>query len=56
MDDDGTDELLLLRAREEREKIFQRYDRGTDPSNDVDPWENPSFEVYHYTDKYAHFD
>ncbi|CAD7089548.1 unnamed protein product [Hermetia illucens] len=53
MDDDGTDELLLLRAREEREKIFQRYDRGTDPSNDVDPWENPSFEVYHYTDKYG---
>ena len=42
---------LLQRAADERENIFQRYDLGTDPRNEIDPWENPSYEVYHCTDK-----
>ncbi|XP_055379863.1 USP6 N-terminal-like protein [Condylostylus longicornis] len=47
------EEELLQRAAEEREQIFKRYDLGTDPSNEVYPWENPSFEVYHRTDKFG---
>lgn len=49
--DDEEQEALLRRAREERELIFQRYSLGLDPGNQVDPWENPSYEIYHVTDK-----
>lgn len=44
-------EALLQRAADEREAIFNRYSLGLDPKNVVDPWENPTFELYHITDK-----
>ncbi|XP_054090887.1 USP6 N-terminal-like protein isoform X2 [Zeugodacus cucurbitae] len=46
-------EALLQRAADEREAIFNRYTLGLDPKNVVDPWENPTFELYHITDKYG---
>jgi len=46
------DELLLSRAREERKKIFERYEKGRSADNDIDPWEDPAYEIYHQTDKY----
>ncbi|XP_049307547.1 USP6 N-terminal-like protein isoform X2 [Bactrocera dorsalis] len=46
-------EALLQRAADEREAIFNRYSLGLDPTNVVDPWENPTFELYHITDKYG---
>lgn len=42
---------LVKRAEDEREDIFKRYDLGQHPKNVVDPWENPTFELYHITDK-----
>ncbi|XP_037954501.1 USP6 N-terminal-like protein isoform X1 [Teleopsis dalmanni] len=50
---DDEQEALLKRATEEREMIFNRYALGLDPKNEVDPWENPTFELYHVTDKYG---
>lgn len=44
-------QALLKRAAEERELIFNRYSLGLDPTNQVDPWENPKYEIYHITDK-----
>lgn len=48
---DEEQQALLKRAAEERELIFNRYSLGLDPSNQVDPWENPTYEIYHITDK-----
>uniref|UniRef100_T1PJ32 Rab-GTPase n=1 Tax=Musca domestica TaxID=7370 RepID=T1PJ32_MUSDO len=50
---DEEQQALLKRAAEERELIFNRYSLGLDPSNQVDPWENPTYEIYHITDKYG---
>ncbi|XP_035890824.1 uncharacterized protein LOC118502586 isoform X1 [Anopheles stephensi] len=47
------EEALIARAKEEREKIFQRYDKGREPGAEIDPWEDPQFEVYHQTDRYG---
>uniref|UniRef100_A0A182JNQ2 Rab-GAP TBC domain-containing protein n=1 Tax=Anopheles christyi TaxID=43041 RepID=A0A182JNQ2_9DIPT len=47
------EEALVARAKEEREKIFQRYDKGREPGAEIDPWEDPQFEVYHQTDRYG---
>ncbi|TDG45296.1 hypothetical protein AWZ03_008265 [Drosophila navojoa] len=44
---------LVKRAEDEREDIFKRYELGLDPHNVVDSWENPTFEIYHITDKYG---
>ncbi|XP_023160058.1 USP6 N-terminal-like protein isoform X1 [Drosophila hydei] len=44
---------LVKRAEDEREDIFKRYELGLDPHNIVDSWENPTFEIYHITDKYG---
>ncbi|XP_034103020.1 USP6 N-terminal-like protein isoform X3 [Drosophila nasuta] len=44
---------LVKRAEDEREDIFNRYELGLDPNNVVDSWENPTFEIYHITDKYG---
>ncbi|UYV68791.1 RN-tre [Cordylochernes scorpioides] len=41
------------RAFEERSAIVARYDLGRDETNHIDPWEDPSFEVYHVTDRYG---
>ncbi|CAH0716393.1 unnamed protein product, partial [Brenthis ino] len=48
------EEALLARASEERERIFQRYERGRDNLvGQIDPWEDPEFEDYHKTDRYG---
>ncbi|ETN62314.1 hypothetical protein AND_005994 [Anopheles darlingi] len=47
------EESLIARAKEEREKIFQRYDKGREAGAEIDPWEDPQFEVYHQTDRYG---
>ena len=36
----------------EREQIVEKYDKGPD-GKDVDPWENPDFELYKITDRYG---
>lgn len=47
------DEDYLLRiAQEEREKLFVRYEKGRESGIEIDPWEDPGFEIYHQTDKY----
>lgn len=43
---------LLKRSAEEREKIFRRYEQGREGA-EIDPWEDPGFEVYHTTDRYG---
>ncbi|XP_017000691.2 USP6 N-terminal-like protein isoform X1 [Drosophila takahashii] len=53
MTDGEQQEALVKRAEDEREDIFRRYELGLDPSNVVDSWENPSFEVYMKTDRYG---
>lgn len=47
MDEDA----LINRAKEERTKIFDRYDLGRDPGAVIDSWEDPAYEVYHQTDR-----
>ncbi|XP_058822864.1 uncharacterized protein LOC131684205 isoform X2 [Topomyia yanbarensis] len=47
------EEALVARAKEERTKIFQRYDLGREAGAVIDPWEDPAFEVYHQTDRYG---
>ncbi|XP_049884759.1 USP6 N-terminal-like protein isoform X1 [Pectinophora gossypiella] len=48
------EEALLQRATEERERIFQRYERGRENlAGQIDPWEDPEFEEYHKTDRYG---
>ncbi|XP_052865333.1 uncharacterized protein LOC128271745 [Anopheles cruzii] len=44
---------LIARAKEEREKIFLRYEKGREGGAEIDPWEDPQFEVYHQTDRYG---
>jgi hypothetical protein len=48
-DESEDPEYLELR---EREQIVERYEMGPD-SKDVDPWENPDFELYKITDRYG---
>lgn len=45
------EEILLIRAKEEREQIFERYAKGRQADNNIEPWEDPSFDVYHRADK-----
>nr|XP_022915710.1 USP6 N-terminal-like protein isoform X1 [Onthophagus taurus] len=47
------EEDLLKRSAEEREKIFKRYELGRAEGAEIDPWEDPHFEVYHVTDRYG---
>lgn len=47
------EEAMVARANEERLKLFQRYDRGREPGAEIDPWEDPAFEIYHQTDRYG---
>ncbi|CAH1119624.1 unnamed protein product [Phaedon cochleariae] len=46
------EEDLVKRSAEEREKIFRRYEQGREGA-EIDPWEDPGFEVYHATDRYG---
>lgn len=42
---------LLSRAKEERNQIFERYDKGRQSDNLINSWEDTSFEVYHRADR-----
>lgn len=42
---------LLLRAREERDQIFERYDKGRD--NIIESWEESVFDIYKQADRYG---
>ncbi|XP_019762743.1 USP6 N-terminal-like protein isoform X1 [Dendroctonus ponderosae] len=42
----------ISRSAEERDKIFKRYEQGREGA-EIDPWEDPGFEVYHATDRYG---
>lgn len=42
---------LLVRAKEERDEIFERYDRGRESDNCINSWEETKFEVYHRADR-----
>ncbi|GFG29869.1 hypothetical protein Cfor_12130 [Coptotermes formosanus] len=47
------EEELLRRAAEERAHIVSRYSRGREDGAQIDPWEDPGFEIYHVTDRYG---
>lgn len=53
MDKNMDEDKLVARANEERAKLFQRYDRGREQGAEIDPWEDPGFEIYHQTDRYG---
>ena len=38
---------------EERREIVRKYDLGREDGASIDPWEDPTFEVYHKTDRYG---
>lgn len=42
---------LLLRAKEERDEIFERYDKGREGNSLINSWEETKFEVYHRADR-----
>ena len=44
---------LLDRARQERDEIVVRYDKGRDDDATIDDWEDPKFEIYHTQDRYG---
>lgn len=46
-----SEQSLIARAIEDRKRIFERYDQGRTKTDDIDPWEDPTFEIYHKTDK-----
>lgn len=46
------EEELLKRSAAERDRIFSCYDRGREGA-EIDPWEDPGYEVYHTTDRYG---
>lgn len=46
------EEELLKRSAAERDRIFSCYDRGREGA-EIDPWEDPGYEVYHATDRYG---
>ena len=47
------EEELLKRSAAERDRIFSCYDRGRENGAEIDPWEDPTYEVYHATDRYG---
>ncbi|GAB0097178.1 USP6 N-terminal-like protein [Sergentomyia squamirostris] len=47
------EEALLARAQIERERLFQKYERGREPGAEIDPWEDPDFSLYKHTDRYG---
>lgn len=46
------EEELLKRSAAERDRIFSCYDQGREGAQ-IDPWEDPAYEVYHTTDRYG---
>ncbi|CAG5123103.1 unnamed protein product, partial [Candidula unifasciata] len=43
----------IQRATKERADIVAKYDLGREEGAQIDPWEDPAFEVYHVTDRYG---
>ncbi|XP_041352559.1 USP6 N-terminal-like protein [Gigantopelta aegis] len=43
----------IQRAAKERAEIVAKYDKGREEGAQIDPWEDPLFEVYHVTDRYG---
>ncbi|GFO49121.1 usp6 n-terminal-like protein [Plakobranchus ocellatus] len=43
----------IQRAAKERADIVAKYDLGREEGAKIDPWEDPSFSVYHVTDRYG---
>lgn len=43
----------IRQAEKERAEIVAKYDKGREEGAQIDPWEDPSFEVYHSTDRYG---
>ncbi|XP_025097014.1 USP6 N-terminal-like protein [Pomacea canaliculata] len=43
----------IQRAAKERADIVAKYDKGREEGAQIDPWEDPAFEVYHVTDRYG---
>ncbi|XP_076444843.1 USP6 N-terminal-like protein isoform X1 [Babylonia areolata] len=43
----------IQRAAKERADIVAKYDKGREEGAQIDPWEDPGFEVYHVTDRYG---
>uniref|UniRef100_A0A914N5N4 Rab-GAP TBC domain-containing protein n=1 Tax=Meloidogyne incognita TaxID=6306 RepID=A0A914N5N4_MELIC len=50
--DDSLDNDPEFLELQEREQIVDKYERGPE-QKDVDPWENPNFELYRITDRYG---
>lgn len=47
------EEELVQRAAEERAAIVAKYKHGRKDGAKIDPWEDPSLEVYHVLDRYG---
>ena len=48
-----TEEELFARAVEERKTIVEKYEHGRHEGANIDPWEDPAFDVYHALDRYG---
>lgn len=48
-----TEEELLARAVEERKIIVEKYKRGRQKGVHIDPWEDPSIQLYQALDRYG---
>ncbi|XP_014291456.1 USP6 N-terminal-like protein isoform X3 [Halyomorpha halys] len=47
------EEELVQRAAEERAAIVAKYRHGRQDGAKIDPWEDPSLEIYHVLDRYG---
>ena len=43
----------IRQAERERADIVAKYDKGREEGAQIDPWEDPTFEVYHSTDRHG---
>ncbi|XP_037087277.1 USP6 N-terminal-like protein [Pollicipes pollicipes] len=50
---DDPEAELAARAAAERAAIVAKYDLGREKGAQIDPWEDPKFEIYHVTDRYG---
>ncbi|CAG7722992.1 unnamed protein product [Allacma fusca] len=48
-----TEDEWIDKAEEERLGIIAKYDKGREKGAQIDPWEDPAFEIYHVTDAYG---
>lgn len=45
------EDQLIERAKTEREKIFERYDKGRTPEAVIDEWEDANLPLYYRLDR-----